>query len=149
MATTKSITGILRDWGDVFVNRSMHETIRFWKESGLTMPQITTLMHLRHHTTCGVSEIGTHLGVTNAAASQMIDKLVQLGLVTRAEAAHDRRAKQLTLTAKGATILQKGMEARRRWLEDLVTALTPEQQQVIAQALPHLTEAARKLEPLG
>jgi DNA-binding MarR family transcriptional regulator len=147
MSTPKQFAAVLREWADVFMRRSMHETIQFWKVSGLSMPQISTMMHLRHHGACGVSEVGTHLGVTNAAASQMVDKLVEMGLLKRAEDPHDRRAKQLTLTAKGEAFIQKGVEARRRWLEELVTALTPEQQSAIITALPYLTVAAQKLEP--
>jgi MarR family transcriptional regulator for hemolysin len=146
MSTPKQFAEVLREWADVFMRRSMHETIQFWKVSGLSMPQISTLMHLRHHGACGVSEMGAHLGVTNAAASQLVDKLVDMGLLKRTEDPHDRRAKQLTLTAKGEAFIQKGVEARRRWLEELVTALTPEQQSAIIIALPHLTQAARQLE---
>lgn len=147
MSVSKQFTAALRDWGDVFMRRSMRETIQFWKESGLSMPQISTLMHLHHQGACGVSEVGAQLGVSNAAASQLVHKLVQLGLLARAEAEHDRRAKHLTLTPKGVAFLQKGMDARRRWLEDLAAALTPEQQKAVSAALPYLTEAARKLEP--
>jgi DNA-binding MarR family transcriptional regulator len=147
MSVSKQFTTALREWSDVFMRRSMRETIQFWKESALSMPQISTLMHLRHHGACGVSEVGAQLGVTNAAASQMVDKLVHLGLLARAEAEHDRRAKHLTLTPKGEAFLQKGIEARRRWLENLADALTPEQQRAVSLALPYLTEAARKLEP--
>lgn len=147
MSTSKQLAAALRDWGDVFMRRSMHETIRFWKESALSMPQISVLMHLHHRGACGVSEVGAYLSVTNAAASQMVDKLVQMKLLARAEAEHDRRAKHLTLTPKGEAFIQKAIEARRRWLEQLVDALTPEQQKAVSAALPYLTEAARQLEP--
>jgi len=146
MSTSKQVSEVLREWAEVFMARSMRETIKFWKDSELTMPQMSTLMRLHHGSACGVSEVGSLLGVTNAAASQMVEKLVQQGLVERSEDPNDRRAKQLTLTPKGRALIQKGLEARRRWLEELITALTPEQQKIIITALPHLTEAARKLE---
>ena len=86
------------------------------------------------------------MSVTNAAASQMVDRLVQLGYLERAEDVNDRRMKQLTLTSKGRALIVKSLEARRRWLEDLVTALTPDQQAEIAEALALLTQAARELD---
>ena len=144
MTVSKQLTEALRDFADVFMRESMHQTIRFWKESELSMPQISVLMHLRHHGACGVSEVGAYLGVTNAAASQMVDRLVQQGLLERAENPQDRRAKQLTLTRKGEVLIQKGIEARRRWLEDLGSALTGEQQKALLVALPYLTEAMRQ-----
>jgi DNA-binding MarR family transcriptional regulator len=149
MPISKPLTEVVREWSEIFMRRSMRETIQFWKESGLTMPQISTLMRLHHHGACGVSRVGSELGVTNAAASQMVEKLVQLGLLERAEDPADRRAKQLTLTPKGRALIQRSVEARRRWLEGLITALTPEQQKAIITALPYLTEAARALEPKG
>jgi DNA-binding MarR family transcriptional regulator len=147
MALSKQFTLVVQEWADVFMQRSMHETIRFWKESGLSMPQMSTLMHLRHHGACGVSKVSAHLGVTNAAASQMVEKLVQLGLLERVEDPHDRRSKQLSLTSRGEALIQKGIEARRRWLENLVTVLTPERQKAVVAALPYLIEAARQQEP--
>ena len=147
MPPADQFTEVLHEWADVFMSRSMRETFQFWKDSGLSMPQISTMMNLNYQGPCGVSEVGNRLGVTNAAASQMVDKLVQLGYLERAEDPNDRRAKQLTLTAQGCALIEKGLEARRRWLEGLITALTSEQQQAILTALPYLIEAARKLEP--
>jgi DNA-binding MarR family transcriptional regulator len=53
----------------------------------------------------------------------------------------------LTLTAEGRALIDRGIEARRRWLEDLTTALPPEQQATIVTALVDLTNAARSLDP--
>ena len=136
----------LRKWIEVFTNRSMRDTMQFWKESGLSMPQISTMMRLHYRGSCGISEMGNHLGVTNAAASQMVDRLVHLGYLERTEDQTDRRVKQLTLTSKGNALIQKSLEARRRWLENLVEALTPKQQAEITSALVLLTEAARDVD---
>jgi len=147
MSLSKQFGEAVREWAEVFGRRSMREALRFWRESELTMPQVSTLMRLHHEGACGISEVGSHLGVTNAAASQMVEKLVQQGLLERAEDPRDRRAKQLTLTPKGRALIQTGLEARRRWLEELSTALTPEQQKAVIAVLPYLTQAARELEP--
>ena len=49
------------------------------------MPQFFLLMHLRHHEHCGISDLSEHMEITNAAASQLVDKLVQAGLLVRVE----------------------------------------------------------------
>ncbi len=126
------------------MHRSMREVMTFWKQAGLSMTQIATLMRLHHGGPCGVSEISGHLGITSAAASQMIERLVQMDLLERAENPSDRRAKQLTLTRKGQALIAKGVAARRRWMADLIRALSSEQQQTIGTALTYLTEAARR-----
>ncbi len=142
----QKFSAILREWAEVFMNRSMRDTMQFWKECGLSMPQISTLMKLHYRGACGVTEVGSHLGVTNAAASQMVEKLVQLGYLVRAEDPADRRVKQLTLTVQGRALIQRSLEARRRWLENLVGTLTSKEQAHIAGALARLTQAARELE---
>ncbi len=147
MSASKQFSEALHNWADVFLHRSMRDFARFMKDAGLTMPQINTLMRLYYQGACGISDIGSQLGVTNAAASQMVERLVQQGLIERAEHPDDRRAKQLTLTPKGQEFILNGIAARRLWMEELATALTREQQADIVTALTCLTEAARKLKP--
>ena len=136
----------LREWAEVFMRRSMHDFRDFTRDSGLSMSQISALFQIYHGGTYGVSDIGEHLGVTNAGASQMIDRLVQQGLLERSEDPHDRRSRRLALTSKGLALVQSSIEARRRWLENLTTAFTPEQQEELSAALTLLTQAALRLE---
>lgn len=147
MTRSDEFTLVLRDWSETFMRRSMHDFIQFSKESGLSMAQMSTLFHLHHCSKCGVSDVGELLGVTNAAASQMIDRLVQNGLIERTEDPIDRRAKQLRLTEHGHSIVRESIEVRRRWMEKLTDALSVEEQQSIIVALTNLTDAARNLEP--
>ena len=146
MSTAKQFNTALRDWAEIFMTHSMREWVRFVKSSGLSMPQFSTLMRLYYHGGCGISEISAHLDVTAPAASQMVDRLVQMGLLERGEDPNDRRAKQVTLSAKGRALIEKGIEARNRWSEELATKLTAEQRGIVIEALAHLAEAASKLE---
>jgi len=68
---------------------------------------------------------------------------VQLGLIERTEDPEDRRAKRLELAKKGTALIEKGVEARSKWIEVITDALTPGQQNMIISALTLLTEAAR------
>ena len=140
------LTDVLRRWAEVFMHRSMRDFRKFTRESGLSMSQLGALFQIYHCGTCGVSEIGEHLGVTSAAASQMIDRMVQLGLLQRSEDPIDRRNKSLALTDKGQALVGESIEARRRWMQDLTNELTPDQREAIIQALTVLTQAARRLE---
>lgn len=145
MSPTKVLlTEGIREWSEVFMHRSMRDFKRFMDATGLSFSQINILMRLFHGGCAGVSEIGDQLGVTNAAASQAVDRLVQLGLIERTEDPEDRRAKRLALTQKGRALIEKGVEVRSQWIEGLTDALTPEQQNMIISALTLLTEAARK-----
>jgi DNA-binding MarR family transcriptional regulator len=146
MDNPAAFSRILHSWSEIFMRRSIHDLIRFSKETGLSMPQMSALFHMHHGNECGVSNIGEHLGVTNAAASQMVDRLVQSGIVERTEDPEDRRVKQLKLTEKGTSIVQQGIALRRRWIEDLTKILTYEEQEAISSALVMLTNAAEKLD---
>ena len=146
MSTSEQFSQVLQEWVGLFMRRSTADMMLSMKESGLSMPQLSSLIRLYYRKMCGVSDIGSHLGVTNAAASQMVDRLVQQGLLDRTEDPLDRRGKNITLTPKGQELIGKNLEARRKWMEDLTTALSPEEQQSIITALKLLTNAARTLE---
>ena len=147
MSTEDQFIRVLRDWSEIFMHRSMHEIIQFRKESRLSMVQTSVLFHLYHGSSCGVSDIGEFLGVTNPAASQMIHRLVELDLVERTEEPDDRRAKQLELTTYGHAIVKESIDARRRWMEQLTNEFSSDEQKLIIQALRLLVNAARDLGP--
>jgi DNA-binding MarR family transcriptional regulator len=146
MSTAKSLLEVIREWSEVFMRHSGRDFRHFMGENSLSFSQVTVLMRLYHGGKSGVSELGGEMGVTNAAASQAIDRLVNYGLLTRSEDPVDRRAKQLVLTEKGCGLVTSAIEARSRWVEGLTSALNNEQQEMIISALTLLTEAARKLD---
>lgn len=136
----------LRTWVEVFMNRSMRNFILFIKENGLSISQIGALFHIRRKGASGVSDIGDELGITSAAASQMLERLVQQELVLRTEDPHDRRLKHIVLTERCEQILHDSILARQRWLDDLVRLMDPAEQQQVLPALQILIEKANQLE---
>jgi DNA-binding MarR family transcriptional regulator len=144
MSPIKIFTEVIHEWSEVFMQRSMRDFRRFMDETNLSFSQISILMRLIHKGSTSVSVVGDQLGVTNAAASQAVDRLVGLGLIERNEDPADRRAKRLALTVKGRSLITEGIKARGKWIEGLTDALTRDQQQLIISALTLLTEVARK-----
>ncbi len=144
MSSETQFNQTLQDWSEVYMRHSFREFKQFMDANGLSLSQVMTLFRLYHGSPCGVSEIGTQLGVTNAASSQLIDRLVVLGLIERTENPSDRRAKQLTLTRKGKTVLEQGIDSRRKWMETLTTQLTPEVRVTVIAALAVLTNCAAR-----
>jgi len=145
---TKSVqfTQSIRSWMDVFMHRSMRGWGLFAKSTGLSMPQFSVLMQLHHKGACGMSEISERFEVTPAAASQLVDKLVQNGFIVREEDPNDRRAKLLNLTNKGRDLVQQGIEERYRWVDQLAERLTDEERVQISEALDIMRRAAEELE---
>ena len=136
----------IRSWMDVFMHRSMRGWGRFAKSTGLSMPQFGLLMHMHHKGACGMSEVSERFDITPAAASQLVDKLVQSGFIRREEDPHDRRAKLLNLTDKGRELIQQGIEERYRWVDQLAEKLTMEESAKVIAAFNIMTRAARELE---
>jgi DNA-binding MarR family transcriptional regulator len=131
---------------DVFSTRSMHDWMRYVRTTGLSMAQFGILMNLNYRNKCGMSDITDRMDISPAAASQLVDKLVQGGMVERTEDPSDRRAKLLELTDKGRRLIEDGIEARAKWVDELVTTLTPEEFETVAAALTTLTQAAQRIE---
>ena len=110
------------------------------------MPQFSILMQLYYRGNCGISDIRDRFEITAAAASQLVEKLVQAGLIERTEATEDRRVKQVQLSTRGRQLIEKGMRDRYRWMDGLSQELDHGVQEQIASALVQLTDATRKLD---
>jgi DNA-binding MarR family transcriptional regulator len=146
MPSSPELTEAIRQLIDVITTRSMRERSHFVKASGLSMPQFGILMHLYYSNNCGISNLGEHMDISAPAASQLVDRLVQHGLVERTEDPHDRRAKQLALTPKGRELIETSLTARTSWVDELVKSLKPEDYDQVATTMTKLTEAVRNLE---
>jgi DNA-binding MarR family transcriptional regulator len=146
LADSNETAAALTRWMETFQERSWHDWMRHVKSSGLSMPQFGAMMHLYHRGSCGVSDVGGHMEITSAAASQLVDRLVHQGLVERKEDPRDRRVRTLSLTQSGRALVESGMKESYRWLEERVSGLSEEKRKAIAAALPALIEAGREAE---
>ena len=145
MPSTDPLVAALRKWMEVFMQRSTEDFIRHSKESGLSMPQLGALFQI-HRGAGSVSDLGEGLGVTNAAASQMLERMVQFQLILRTEDPQDRRVKKLFLTDKGRRALHESMHARQRWLDDLARTLSDSEKEQVIAGLDILIDKAKQLE---
>jgi DNA-binding MarR family transcriptional regulator len=75
--------------------------------------------------------------------SESVDKLVQLGMVTRSTAEHSRRTMRLELTVKGQAVQAAGSRALRKFTDDLTAGIPADLQ---AQLLPVMSKLFRDLQ---
>ena len=115
------------------------------KQHGMSTPQIHALMYIFHAGECQVSDIGNLADVSNAAASQLVERLVQQGLVDRREDPADRRNKRVTLSDKGKSLIHASV-MENQFLMEIVAKLTPEQRQVIHKAFMLLAQTGRQIQ---
>lgn len=132
-------------WIEVFMRNSLRSFLLYSKETGLSMSQIGTLFRI-YKGSGGVSDIGEEMGITSPAASQMLERLVQQGLILRSEDPRDRRAKQMVLTEKGQQVLHESIRGQKRWLTSLADILSPAEQEQVAAAMRLLIEKSAQLE---
>jgi len=146
MKSTDPFIGALHECIELIMRRSMRYFFQYAKGTGLSMPQIGALFHLNRGGTSGISNLGDDLGVSSAATSQMLDRLVQQDLILRSEDPNDRRVKKIVLTDKGRKVLAESLHMRQAWLEDLAGALSPAEKDQIIAALKILIDKANQIE---
>ena len=77
----------------------------------LTFAQLKLLRLVQRQGTLSIGDVAGFLGVSNAAASKAVDRLVRSGVLSRAEGRGDRRTTEVTVTAEGHALLEE-FEAR-------------------------------------
>ncbi|MFZ1040194.1 MAG: MarR family transcriptional regulator [Anaerolineales bacterium] len=132
---------------EVFMQRSLRGIMGSMKQDGLSMPQIYTLMYLYHEGEVRISDIGVLMDVGKAAASQLVERLVQQGLVKRIEDESDRRAKKIRLQPKSLRLIEKGLGVQRQQMGELMGQLSPEQLHTVQKAFMYLIKAMQKHDP--
>jgi DNA-binding MarR family transcriptional regulator len=133
---------LLLDWSSEFVRLSMHDINRCARSHGLSFTQMNVLMHLYYQGPREVMEFTEYVQVSPAGASQMVERLVQQGLVVRVEDPEDRRVRRVHLTERGSAVVEESLALRRQWADSLVASLSAEQQASLGQAIRLLTRGS-------
>ena len=106
--------------------RAMHRydagrTLPILHAANLTTSQIAVLQFTREPQT--VSAVARYLGLSLPATSQLIDKLVRGQLVRRVEGPTDRRQRNIALSGKGRSLVDRIASARAARFEASLAVL--------------------------
>jgi DNA-binding MarR family transcriptional regulator len=122
------------------VNELLERTLDEVEGQAIAMSQVKLLLLIaRPGQRFKVTDIAEFLGVTNAAASRAIDRLVQRGLVDRTISREDRRAVDLSLTPQSRGLLERFTQARNAKLLDLLGEIPDEKLRQVVQLLDDLS----------
>ena len=80
--------------------------------AAVTLPQVLLMSRVEQFGSASLSDLIEGTATSPAALSQMIERLVRLGLLDRAEDAVDRRRKAVRITRPAAALLRKLEVAR-------------------------------------
>jgi len=145
-SSSDQFSDVLHGWVKVFMRRNGQDYKQFMDESGLSFSQVNTLTRLHFAGQAHISDISEQMSITNAAASQLVEQIVRLGLLDRMADLIDRRIKRLALTPKGHALAEKLVDMRRKWVEQFTDSLTFRQREAISDALQVMTDAARNVD---
>jgi DNA-binding MarR family transcriptional regulator len=104
--------------------------------SGLSLTSTATLATLERSGPARLTALAASEGVTQPAMTQLIARLEEAALVTRATDPADGRAVEVRITAEGQALLSRRRFYRAERLTGMLAELSPEQQLALAAALP-------------
>ncbi len=116
------------------------ESVKTMADAGLTMPQISALHILMYEGPQSVTDLGACLRHSMSATSSLVQRLVELGLVSRTEGASDRRKKVLELSAGGKKLVERLMRARQRELRAGLEHIGPETRAELQRVMRRIVE---------
>lgn len=105
----------------------------------LTFAQLKLLRLVARQDNLTVGEVAAFLGISNAAASKAVDRLVRGGFLQRAEAKGDRRATEVSVTGVGRSLLHSFEARSNAALLRLLSGVTPRQMRDISGGLDRLS----------
>jgi DNA-binding MarR family transcriptional regulator len=114
-----------------------------WANNDLTFGQLRLLFVLGQSGPVSIGLLARMLGVTDATASEIVDRVERHGLAIRSHRADDRRVVDCRLSDEGARLLAGIQGARREALRQLLALLTAAELaefdhllQIMAERLP-------------
>jgi DNA-binding MarR family transcriptional regulator len=120
--------------------RAIREQMRSGRAASLSMAQFRLLLFVRRHPGTSLSPVAEHLGTTLPAASQLVERLVRAGLVTREQHLAERRKVELRLTEAGGATLAECDARTRAWLCQRLSGLGAEELDRLSGALKELRD---------
>ena len=110
----------------------------------LSISQLKLLQLLSVAETQTIGDLAAFLGVSGAAASKMVDKLVQRGWLSRVVGATDRRAAHVSLTLKSRRLLADYDQKRREKLAKVFRGCPARELRKVAKLMDRITAAIVK-----
>jgi len=123
------------------------------QKEGLTHVQAVLLKRLLDSGNSTVSALADYLGVTMAAVSSLVERMVKCGLLDRKRSESDRRVVQVSLAAKGREAIEDFISGQRDRMEKLIGRMGRENcrlflegQRVLLEALEQVVKEKKEQE---
>jgi DNA-binding MarR family transcriptional regulator len=120
------------------------ETIPMWFDLDFSMAQLKTLLALRFRGPATVGLVAKMLEISLPTASHLVDKLVEAGMVGRAEDPIDRRRALVRLSPFGERMMNALRHGRKERLRRWLSQLEPEEAAALQRGLEALKRIAQQ-----
>lgn len=123
------------------IMRTMRQELSAHAALDLSVVQFRALRFVARRRGASLSDVAEHLGMTLPAASKLIDRVLEQGLLTRDIDHEDRRRVVLALTEQGQQGLERAHAAAQQRLAQLLQTLSEDELAQCVQAFSLLRGA--------
>ncbi len=134
----------VENWAKLYFFQSLTDFFNSLKHSELSLLQAYALTYLYFKGPIKISDLCEHMNVSPGAASQMVDRLEKLAMVSRVEDPADRRVRKVAVLTKGEEFVQDKFVFSQRWIGEIPTDITPEQKVQITSILSIFMQGSGK-----
>ena len=112
----------------------------------ITLAQYQALKHIEHHGPCSIGSLAEGLGVTQPAATMLVDRMVKRGLVEREPGRTDRRQSEVSLTEHARSLISRAECERAERLSRVLSLMNPDEREQLLRSLERFVAAAVEVE---
>ena len=121
------------------VFRGLHQQYRrLQPDLPVSGGEIFCLMVVDREGPLAPSDLVRSLGVTRAAVSSLLRRLIEIGFVTQIQDSHDHRRRLASLSTAGKAVVEEAREGRRAYLVRILGRLSAEEQEQLLRLLVKL-----------
>ena len=144
MTSQSEFLETMESWAKLYFFQSLTDFFNYLKHSELSLLQAYALTHLFFKGSIKISELCEHMMVSPGAASQLVDRLEKLEMVTRIADPTDRRVRKVLVLDKGERFVQEAFTFSQGWLSELPANIDPEQTTQITAVLSMFMQSSSK-----
>lgn len=111
-----------------------------WYKEKVTLPQFLIMSFLHQSGSCKMKDLASAMKVSTAAMTGIVNRLVRQGLVARRLDEKDRRIIRIEVNAKGAALVGKINQQRRKMVIDIFGKLSDNDRQEYIRILSQIQD---------
>ena len=116
------------------------------RDSSLTMRQYQALILLHAHPGMHLGAFCVQLGLAPSTGTELINRLISQGYVSKTGEHSDRRLALLTLTDEGKTVFYHRQQGMNRMFHSVLSSLSPDERSQLVSAFSQIWSILKKID---